>query len=84
MTEEIKTEEVTQKVEPVGEIRIQLGDQSIVFNPTADITGHEVARLMVMLLNGLMAKSPVDFGAYINQHNLGKHFALLNPPEKEE
>jgi hypothetical protein len=81
MTEEAKT---AGEVNPIGEIRIQMNDQAIVFKPTDDITGNEVARLMVMFMNGLLAKSPVDFGAYINQHNLGKHFALLNPPEKEE
>lgn len=76
MTEEVK------EVSPIGEIRIQLGDQSIVFKPADDITAPEVARLMVMFLNGLMAKSPVDFGAYINQHNLGKHFSLLEGPKE--
>lgn len=80
MTEEVKTEVV-----PVGDIRIQLGEQSLVFTPTEDMTGKECAKAMVMFLNGLMAKSPIDLGSYIAQQGLSKHFTVLaNEPEKSQ
>lgn len=69
--------EENKEPQSVGEIKIQMGDQAIVFTPLEDITAYEVSKLMVMLINGLMAKTTVDFGSYINQNNLGKHFSAV-------
>ena len=38
MTEETKNTSI-----PVGDIRVQMGEEAIVFNPTDDITGKEVS-----------------------------------------
>jgi hypothetical protein len=81
MTEEVQTNQAV----PVGDIRIQLGEEALVFSPTDDMTGKECAKILVMFLNGMMAKQPIDLGSYIAQHNLAKHFtAIPNEPPKAE
>lgn len=86
MSEEVKEANApTNSALPVGDIRIQFGDHFVIFTPTDDITGKECAQLMVMFLNGIMAKSAVDMNSYIAQHNLSKHFTLVaNEPKTSE
>lgn len=64
---------------PVATIRLQLGDKAIGFNPADDITGKEVALIMQMFLNGVFSDhaAMIDFGSYINHHNLGRHFSEI-------
>ncbi len=81
MTEEIKNTSI-----PVGEIRVQMGEEAIVFNPTDDITGKEVSLIMQMFLNGLGYRGDglIDFGSFIVKHNLQRHFARIENERKEE
>jgi hypothetical protein len=85
MTEEVQTTETVAAItEVVGELRIALDDKAIVFRPADDLTPVELSHLMVMFINGLVAKNKIDFGSYIEQKNLGRHFSLLTEPEKAE
>ena len=89
MTEEIveagQPATLDQRPIPVGDIRVQLGEQALVFTPTDDMTGKECAKILVMFLNGMGARQPIDLGSYITQHNLLKHFTVLpNESEKAE
>ena len=72
----------------VGDIQIQLDGHSIIFAPTDDITGKEVAMVLQMFLNGMAHKGTevIDFGSFINKHNLQKHFAEIKdePQESKE
>jgi hypothetical protein len=82
MTEEIKTTDATatpQTVMPIGDIRIQIQDKSIVFAPADDITAKEVSLIFLMFFNGIMQREPnvLDFGAFIVKHSLQRHFAEL-------
>lgn len=72
---------VTQTVVPVAKIRLQLGDKAISFEPTEDITGKELAMITQMFLNGVFANKEalIDFGSYINENNLGRHFVEIKP-----
>lgn len=79
MTEVVQTNQAV----PVGDIRIQLGEEALVFSPTDDMTGKECAKILVMFLNGMMAKQPIDLGSYIAQHNLSKHFSRIENERKE-
>jgi len=71
---------------PVGDIRVQMGEEAIVFNPTDDITGKEVSLIMQMFLNGLGYRGDglIDFGSFIVKHNLQRHFARIENERKEE
>lgn len=64
---------------PVGGIRIQNGDHAITFAPTDDITAKEVALIFQMFLNGIMHRGEglLDFGTFIMENNLQKHFARI-------
>lgn len=64
---------------PVGDIRIQMGEESIVFAPADDMTAKEVALVVQMFLNGIgyRGEELLDFGAFIVQHNLQRHFAKV-------
>ena len=81
MTEETKNTSI-----PVGDIRVQMGEEAIVFNPTDDITGKEVSLIMQMFLNGLGYRGDglIDFGSFIVKHNLQRHFARIENERKEE
>jgi len=81
MTDEIKNTSI-----PVGEIRVQMGEEAIVFNPTDDITGKEVSLIMQMFLNGLGYRGDglIDFGSFIVKHNLQRHFTRIENERKEE
>ena len=84
MTETTTTTE--QTAIPVGDIKVQIGNVDLVFTPAKDISGYDTAKLMVMFINGLMAKQPINLGDYIAQHDLSKHFTLLQneqPVEKQ-
>jgi len=71
---------------PVGDIRVQMGEEAIVFNPADDITGKEVSLIMQMFLNGLGYRGDglIDFGSFIVKHNLQRHFARIENERKEE
>jgi hypothetical protein len=71
---------------PVGDIRVQMGEEAIVFNPTDDITGKEVSLILQMFLNGLGYRGDglIDFGSFIVKHNLQRHFARIENERKEE
>ena len=87
MTQQQQTETQTQPTFiPVGDIKIQIGNVDLIFTPAKDITGYDVAKLLVMFLNGIMAKEPINLGDYIAQHDLAKHFMLLqkDPPIEEK
>ena len=81
MTEETKNTSI-----PVGDIRVQMGEEAIVFNPTDDITGKEVSLILQMFLNGLGYRGDglIDFGAFIVKHNLQRHFVRIENERKEE
>jgi hypothetical protein len=81
MTEETKNTSI-----PVGDIRVQMGEEAIVFNPTDDITGKEVSLILQMFLNGLGYRGDglIDFGSFIVKHNLQRHFARIENERKEE
>lgn len=71
---------------PVGGIRIQNGDNSIVFMPSDDITAKEVALIFQMFLNGVMHRGEhmLDFGAFIISNNLQKHFVAVAEEKTEQ
>ena len=71
---------------PVGGIRIQSGDDSIVFAPAEDITAREVAMVFQMFINGIMHRGPgkLDFGSYIVGNNLQRHFVAITDEPKEQ
>ncbi len=81
MTEETKNTSI-----PVGDIRVQMGEEAIVFNPTDDITGKEVSLILQMFLNGLGYRGDglIDFGSFIVKHNLQRHFARIENERKKE
>lgn len=88
MIEEIKTQNAAETLSiPVGDIRIQMGNEAIVFNPADDMTAKEVALVMQMFLNGIGHRGTalIDFGAFIVKHNLQRHFARIeDEPKKSE
>lgn len=69
-----------KKFVPIGEIKIDMDDLSLVFNPTDDITPKEVALIFQMFLNALIHKDEMflDFGGYMEKHNLKKHFTQIS------
>lgn len=81
-----QTQQTQTTFVPVSDIKIQIGNVDLVFTPAKDITGYDVAKLLVMFLNGMMAKEPINLGDYIAQHDLAKHFMLLqkDPPTEEK
>lgn len=82
MTEEVTTQPAAI---PVGDIRIQMGNEAIVFAPADDMTAKEVALIMQMFLNGIghRGSNLIDFGAFIVKHNLQRHFARIEDERKE-
>ena len=72
------------QIVPVGEIKVNIGNVELIFKPTDDITASDCTKLMVMFFNGVMAKTPVDYGAYIAQHDLAKHFMLVQQEQPTE
>lgn len=64
---------------PVGGVTIRMGEESIVFTPADDMTGKECALVMQMFLNGLAHrdKNLVDFGTFIANNNLQRHFSKI-------
>lgn len=81
---DVKTEVNDTTVVPVGDIRLQLGDKAIVFVPSDDITGKEVALVFQMFLNGIMQRGgTLDFGSFIVKNNLQKHFAEIKDEPQE-
>ena len=71
---------------PVKPISIETHDRGkLIFMPQSDITALEVAlvtQLFTRLILGTWkGDTPVDSGAYVNDHKLGRHFVLA-PPER--
>lgn len=72
------SEEVTN-VKPIGEIKLDIGDVSLIFNPKEDITPKEVALIFQMFLNSILNPNELyfDFGGYMEKHDLKKHFVQI-------
>lgn len=68
-----------KKFAPIGEIKIDMDDVSLVFDPKEDITPKEVALIFQMFLNALIHKEEkyLDFNGYLESKNLKKHFTRL-------
>jgi hypothetical protein len=79
----METETKAETVIPVGDIRIQSGDNAVIFTPTDDMTAKECALIMQMFLNGIGHRqaTKIDFGSFIEANNLSRHFSLLKEPE---
>lgn len=84
MTQQQQTETQTNAMVAVGDIKVAIGNVELVFRPTPDMTGQDCAKVMVMFFNSLMSKAPVDLGAYIAQHDLAKHFMLVQQEQPTE
>ena len=76
---------MTEEIKSVGDIRVQLDDKSLLFDPLDDISGKEVALIMQMFLNAMFHrdKAVLDIGGFLNKHNLQKHFAEIKDEPKE-
>lgn len=69
---------------PVGDIRIQMGNDAILFSPEDDMTAKESALIMQMFFNGFAHRdsaSVIDFGGFIAKHNLQRHFKAIQDQE---
>lgn len=76
---------MTADVIAVGDVRINLGQQSFAFTPADDMTGKESALVLQMFMNALAYRGDgvIDFGSYITKHNLQKHFTEIKDEPKE-
>lgn len=76
-------ETTEQQSVAVGSVTIRMGEDAIVFTPADDMTGKECALVMQMFLNGMAHKGKelVDFGTFIANNKLERHFSKLEEPK---
>ena len=72
-------EEAQKPVVSVATLQLQIGDHKLLFKPADDMTGKEAALITQMFLNSVFVGSGavIDFGTYIAEHQLHRHFVVL-------
>lgn len=73
-------------VVPVATMQIQIGDHMLLFKPADDMTAKECALLTQMFLNAVFVQGQaiIDFGTYIAENQLHRHFVVPDKPVAEQ
>ena len=76
-------EEAQKPIVSVATLQLQLGDHKLLFRPADDMTGKESALLTQMFLNSVFVQTGavIDFGAYIVENELQRHFVAIEQQE---